>query len=183
MSLDSRRMLYFLRIAEFAFSSLARARKASVSPSPHLSHHVRQLEEDLGVILLVRRPRGVTVTEAGANLVEHARAVVQRIEEAERDLRKGSRELTGTVRLGLASSLAAPLTPLLSQIVGRPASRHRAPSRRGDEHGARGVGEDRTTRSRPQPSMAWRSIGRRRCSARISISSARPGRSITSLTA
>lgn len=115
MILDSRRLLYFLRIAEFG--SLSQAAKSLGVAQPALSHYIRQLEEHLGITLLVRRPRGVAVTEAGANLLEHARAIVERIEEAERDLRSQSREITGTVNLGLPSSIAAPLTPLLLKAL------------------------------------------------------------------
>lgn len=112
--LDSRRLYYFLRIAEFG--SFSRAALELGVAQPALSHHMRQLERYLGATLLVRRPRGVTVTEAGATLLEHARAVVDRMDLAERDLRSSSLEITGTVNLGLASSVAASLTPhLLSQ--------------------------------------------------------------------
>jgi LysR family nitrogen assimilation transcriptional regulator len=113
--LDSRRLNYFLRIAEAGSFSRA-AIKLGVA-QPALSHHIRQLEETLGVKLLVRRSRGVGVTEAGAALLKHARAIVGRMEEAERDLRSSLLQVTGSVHLGLASSVAASLTPLLLREV------------------------------------------------------------------
>ena len=116
--LDSRRLYYFLRITEAGSFSQAASELGVAQPA--LSHHIAQLEKYLGVTLLVRRPRGVTVTEAGASLLEHARAVVERMDLAERDLRNSSLEISGTVKIGLASSVAASLTPhLLSEMKQR----------------------------------------------------------------
>lgn len=117
MPLDSRRLLYFLRIAEFG--SFSRAAVSLGVAQPALSHHIRQLEEELGVQLLVRRPRGVTVTGAGAGLVEHARAILARIDEAEQELRSNAQQISGTVSLGLVTSVATSLTPLLLAEIRR----------------------------------------------------------------
>jgi LysR family nitrogen assimilation transcriptional regulator len=113
--LDTRRLLYFLRIADCGSFSQAAITLGVAQPA--LSHHMRQLEEYLGTTLLVRRARGVTVTDAGANLLEHARVIVERIEKAENDLRSGARQIVGTVNLGLASSVAASLTPTLVREI------------------------------------------------------------------
>ncbi|WP_316980075.1 LysR substrate-binding domain-containing protein [Shumkonia mesophila] len=115
MLLDSRRLLYFLRIAEF--ESFSQAAKSLHIAQPALSHHVRQLEESLGVSLFNRRSRGITLTEEGTALLHHARSIVSRIEDAENELRNRTLEVTGSITLGLASSIAAPLTPLLLNSV------------------------------------------------------------------
>jgi len=115
MLLDSRRLLYFLRIAEFG--SFSQAAKSLHVAQPALSHHIRQMEAHLGAPLFIRRPRGVVLTEAGAMLLDHARTIVRRIEDAEHDLRHHAREVAGRVTLGLASSIAAPLTPPLIEAV------------------------------------------------------------------
>lgn len=113
--LDSRRLLYFLRIAEFG--SFSQAAKSLHVAQPALSHHIRQMEEHLGVPLFIRRPRGIVLTEAGTTLLDHARTIVKRIEDAEHDLHNHAREVAGSVTLGLANSIAAPLTPLLLKAV------------------------------------------------------------------
>ncbi|MDR3532365.1 MAG: LysR substrate-binding domain-containing protein [Rhodopila sp.] len=113
--LDSRRLLYFLRIAESGSFSQAAASLGVAQPA--LSHHVRQLEEYLGTTLLIRRARGVVVTEAGAKLMEHARVIVEGMERAEQELRSGAQQIVGAVNLGLASSIAASLAPRLLRDI------------------------------------------------------------------
>lgn len=115
MLLDSRRLLYFLRIAEFG--SFSQAAKSLRIAQPALSYHVRQMEEFLGVSLFKRRSRGVTLTEEGTALLRHARYIISRIEDAEHELRSHTLEVAGSVTLGLASSIAAPLTPLLLKAL------------------------------------------------------------------
>lgn len=115
--LDSRRLLYFLRIVEAGSFSRAAAKLGVAQPA--LSHHIRKLEEYLDVTLLVRRSSGVTLTEAGANLLKHTRAIIGHIDEAEYELRKTSDRITGGVSMGLASSVAKSLTPLLLREVSR----------------------------------------------------------------
>ncbi len=113
--LDSRRLLYFLRIAEFG--SFSQAAVSLGVAQPALSHHVRQLEKYLGTTLLIRQTRGVVVTEAGAKLLEHARVIVERMEKAEGELRSEAQQIAGAVTLGLASSIATSLAPVLLRDV------------------------------------------------------------------
>lgn len=115
--LDSRRLLYFLRIVETGSFSRAAAKLGVAQPA--LSHHIRKLEEYLDVTLLVRRSSGVTLTEAGANLLKYTRAIIGHIDEAEYELRRASHRITGSVSLGLASSVAKSLTPLLLREISR----------------------------------------------------------------
>ena len=113
--LDARRLAYFLRIAELGSISRAAAQLGVAQPA--LSHHIRLLEAELGVPLLVRHARGVTATEAGDALAEHARGIMRRIEAAEEDLRNTAGRLVGAVTVGIASSLAESLAPPLLRTV------------------------------------------------------------------
>ena len=58
---------YILRLAEFGSVSRA-ARELGVDAST-LSRHVSALESELGVLLFERRPRGVTATQTGLNVL------------------------------------------------------------------------------------------------------------------
>ncbi|MFY9734197.1 MAG: LysR family transcriptional regulator, partial [Rhodoplanes sp.] len=72
---------------------------------PALGLQIRQLEDDLGVALLVRHSRGVVPTEAGRLLYDRAVAILAQLAEARGEvaaLGRGSRE---TVTLGLSPSL------------------------------------------------------------------------------
>lgn len=49
---------------------------------PALSRQIQHLEEELGVVLLVRVPRGVELTDAGRELLDKARAALDAAEQA-----------------------------------------------------------------------------------------------------
>jgi LysR family nitrogen assimilation transcriptional regulator len=110
--LDLRRLRYFRTIAE-AGSLSAAARSLRVA-QPALSHHVRELERQLGP-LFVRRNNGVTLTRSGELLYAHACDLLDRVEKAEADL-LALAPADGSVqrlRLTIISSIAADLTPAL----------------------------------------------------------------------
>jgi DNA-binding transcriptional LysR family regulator len=62
----------------------AAARRLNVG-QPAVSKMVAQLEDRLGVKLLVRTTRGLTATEAGLNYYERARRSIEEADEAELD--------------------------------------------------------------------------------------------------
>src|SRR5689334_7857835 len=63
------------------------------------SARIRGMENALGVPLLARDRRGVTLLPAGQCLVEHARLIVQQVERMRGDLGSFARGLAGSVRL------------------------------------------------------------------------------------
>jgi DNA-binding transcriptional LysR family regulator len=76
-----------------------------------VSRQVAAMEAAAEAPLFERAPRGVRVTEAGRVLLEHAGAVLDQVNAAERDL-AGLRTLaTGRVRLGAFATSVAALVP------------------------------------------------------------------------
>jgi len=67
---------------------------------PAISQQVRTLEEALGVPLLVRVGRGTRPTPAGETLVQYARQILDKVDEAERVLLEQGRGRAGLVRFG-----------------------------------------------------------------------------------
>ncbi|CAO3410129.1 LysR family transcriptional regulator [Azospirillum largimobile] len=96
--LDFRRLRYFVTVCELGSFSKA-SEFLSVAQSA-LSQHVAMLEDDLGVQLLVRQPRGVSRTEAGERLYAHARGVLHALEQAELDVQSLTRTVVGPVMVG-----------------------------------------------------------------------------------
>jgi len=112
MSLSIRAMQCF--VAVVSTGSISRAAGALHVAQPALSLLIRNLEEDLGVVLLHRSARGVTPTAAGARLLAHAREILGRIDAARADVREDISTPRGTVLLAMSMSMAKLLTvPLL----------------------------------------------------------------------
>ena len=78
--MDLRQLRYFIAILEQG--SFSKASQYLHVAQPALSHHVRQMEDDLGVELMVRGPRGVTPTQAGERLLHHARLIMRQVDAA-----------------------------------------------------------------------------------------------------
>jgi LysR family glycine cleavage system transcriptional activator len=100
----------FVAVArEGNFTRTAKARHLTVSA---LSHRLRQLEARLGQTLLVRGPRGVTPTPAGARLLEQVAPALETVERALRGLRSRTREgLTISLMPTMASGWLIPRLP------------------------------------------------------------------------
>ena len=71
--MDLKQLRYFARIAEFG--SFTRAAAELRVAQSALSYQVGELEAELGVVLLNRHSRGVSLTEAGASVLERAHRV------------------------------------------------------------------------------------------------------------
>lgn len=91
----------FVRITETgSFSAVARENGAS---QPAISRQVAQLEEYLGVRLLQRSTRSLTLTEDGRGLLSHAQVVLDTVAEAEAFVGRRRASPAGLVRLGCPS--------------------------------------------------------------------------------
>ncbi|MDH8660872.1 LysR family transcriptional regulator, partial [Klebsiella pneumoniae] len=67
---------------------------------PSLSQQIKSLEEELGVQLLVRHARGVTVTEQGQQLYDRACRILQEVDDAKDSIRLQSSDPSGRVTVG-----------------------------------------------------------------------------------
>lgn len=103
----------FVRVVELGSLSAA-GRHLRMSPAV-VSHRLQQLEHHLGVRLLNRTTRQVSLTEQGAAFYEAAQTVVAAVEEAESVVADaGGRprgELKVTAPLGFGRRVVAPLVP------------------------------------------------------------------------
>jgi DNA-binding transcriptional LysR family regulator len=88
----------FVRAAESG--SFSRAAREMGLSQPSVSRIISELEARLGVTLLLRTTRRITVTEAGSLFLERARDILADIENAE-DAARGLDSLRGIVRLAI----------------------------------------------------------------------------------
>jgi DNA-binding transcriptional LysR family regulator len=97
----------------------AAARRLNVG-QPAVSKLVAQLEDRLGVKLLVRTTHGLTATEAGLNYYERARRSIEEADEAELAARGAGSGLTGRLRVCAAVTFARiHLMPRIPEFLAR----------------------------------------------------------------
>ena len=99
-----RAMQAFVLVVDSGSFSRA-ARRLNVG-QPALSKSIAQLEDRLGVKLLVRTTRGLSPTEAGLNFYERARRLIEDADEAERAARGAAAGLVGKLRISAAVTFA-----------------------------------------------------------------------------
>jgi LysR family transcriptional regulator, nitrogen assimilation regulatory protein len=98
-----RQLKYFIGVVEAG--NMTRAAERLHVAQTALGMQIRQLEEDLGVALLVRHSRGVEPTEAGSLLHTRALAILKLVDEARNDVRACEQNNGETIRLGITPAL------------------------------------------------------------------------------
>jgi DNA-binding transcriptional LysR family regulator len=113
---DISALMAFVALADHLNFRVAAAR-LGVTPSA-LSHTIRQLEERLGVRLLNRTTRSVSLTDAGLRLVERLRPAVDQISAALEDLGEEQSRPFGRLRLyATHSAAAAVIVPVWARFL------------------------------------------------------------------
>jgi DNA-binding transcriptional LysR family regulator len=109
---ETRELRYFVAVAEELHFGRA-ARRLAIAQPP-LSRAIQQLERRLGVILLHRSSRAISLTEAGQVLLREARAALDAVEAAQRRTRRAAAEQPGVVVL---ATKAGASSELLSRLL------------------------------------------------------------------
>lgn len=113
--MDIRQLRYFIAIAEEGSLSAASSRVHVAQPS--LSQHVIKLEDELGVRLIERSPRGTVLTESGQILLRHAREICASMDICRESVRQSGVEPHGGVTIGLPSSVSMVLSVPLAETL------------------------------------------------------------------
>src|SRR6195952_3064228 len=117
--MDLRQLEAFVAVAtELHFG---RAAERLLIGQPTLSDLVRRLERELGTPLLTRTTRRVALTEAGAELLRHAKTILDDIAAASTAVRRIAGGDGGTVRVGITPPVAPTLAPYLRETFARQA--------------------------------------------------------------
>jgi LysR family transcriptional regulator, hca operon transcriptional activator len=111
--MELRHLRYFVAVAEEGSVRLAAERRLHTA-QPSLSRQIRELEQELGVDLMVRSSRGVTLNNAGRAFLDHARSLLSQAEMAIEAARRVGRAEKTSVTLGFLTGYEIELlTPVL----------------------------------------------------------------------
>jgi len=107
--MDLRSIKYFVQIADLG--SITRAAHHLGVAQPALTRHVRGIEDELGMQLLVRLPRGVRLTGAGRQYLGLCRRILREFARVKEELRGGLEMPSGRVILGMTPTTGRLLLP------------------------------------------------------------------------
>ena len=97
--MELRHLRYFIAVAEEGSLTLA-AEKRLHTAQPSLSRQIRDLEDQVGVELLLRSARGVELTEAGKAFIDHARLAIAQVDTAVEAARRAAQPAKPRFALG-----------------------------------------------------------------------------------
>jgi DNA-binding transcriptional LysR family regulator len=115
--LEVREARYFTAVAEEL--SFRRAAERLHMSQPPLSQAIKALEHRLGVTLLHRNTRAVTLTPAGAVLLDACRVLIGAAEAADTAARQAADGQTGALRIGAVTSAFSDLLPRALEVFRR----------------------------------------------------------------
>ncbi|QGK69351.1 LysR family transcriptional regulator [Allosaccharopolyspora coralli] len=107
--LDVRRLQLLRELAHRG--TIAAVAEAMTFTASAVSQQLSVLEKEAGVALLERTGRRVVLTPAGRGLVDHADAVLARLEQAQSDLASAREGLGGPLRIGTFPSAGRTIVP------------------------------------------------------------------------
>ncbi len=117
MSFRRGHLQYFVTVAQEGQITRAAAKLHIAQPA--LSHAISQLESELGVKLLERRARGVTLTAAGEVFLPKAREALERAHDATVTAHALARGASGVLELGFVGPPPTYSTPQLFAAFAR----------------------------------------------------------------
>jgi DNA-binding transcriptional LysR family regulator len=114
---DVRQLEALLAVAEEGSFTAAADRLHTVQSN--VSEHIRQLEHELGVQLLVRGRRGTVPTEFGDRVIDRARAIRSEFEALHKDVSMLQGLETGHATLGVVGTVSRSLVPVVVAEIRR----------------------------------------------------------------
>lgn len=111
--MDLKQLNYFIAVAETGH--LGRAAERLHVSQPPLTRQIQLLEEELETVLFQRTPRGMDLTQAGAALLDDARALRMLATQAKQRVRRAGRGELGRLDIGVYGTAMFGVLPRLLQ--------------------------------------------------------------------
>lgn len=99
--MELRQLGYFVAVADTG-SFKAAAKRCYISQSA-ISQQVKNLEEELDTLLLIRNGRDIELTESGAELLSRAKKIIKQANDAKENILSMNHELCGELHIGIGS--------------------------------------------------------------------------------
>jgi LysR family nitrogen assimilation transcriptional regulator len=109
--IDIRELRTFVHVARSG--SVSRAAEQLNIAQPALSRQLRKLEDELGVVLLNRHGRGVSLTRAGSLLLQRAEAVLVQFGQIPHEVKVSEDQFAGHVTLGVPPAAGLVIAPIV----------------------------------------------------------------------
>lgn len=109
--MNLRDLKYIIAVAETCH--FGKASERCFVSQPTLSGQIKKLEEELGVTIFERTKRSVELTPTGAEIVDHARKVIEQADAIEQLARAHQDPLAGPLRVGIIPTISPYLIPLI----------------------------------------------------------------------
>ena len=114
--MELRHLRYFVAVAEEGSLTNAAERRLHTA-QPSLSRQIRDLELEVGVSLLERGARGITLTAAGRTFLDHARLALSQVEAATDGARRTAQPQKPALSMGFMVGLEVMWLPHLLRIL------------------------------------------------------------------
>src|SRR5689334_22785962 len=102
--MEMRQLRYFVAVGEEQHYGRAAQRLRVAQPA--LSRQIQNLEEEIGVELFERLPRGVKIADAGKLFLNAARRTLQEVNDATVRAKRIASGQSGTLRIGFVESIS-----------------------------------------------------------------------------
>jgi LysR family nitrogen assimilation transcriptional regulator len=112
--MELRHLRSLVRIAEMG--SFSRAAESLNIAQPALSQHIRQLEDELGVALLIRHSRGTKLSPAGEELLPEALKILSHIRSIKVQFANKRHSFRSELRLGLPTTVIRVLGKKIARV-------------------------------------------------------------------
>ncbi|WP_233545045.1 LysR family transcriptional regulator [Pseudooceanicola sediminis] len=112
---ELRTLRYFVCVAEE--KNMTRAAERLRIAQPALSRQITRLEQDLGVAVFIRTPRGVELTEPGEVLLRRAYGILAQISQAHHDVTAHADAPRGVVVVGMPPTPGEFIVPPLYEHI------------------------------------------------------------------
>ena len=159
--MNLRDLRYFVALADT--KHFGKAAERSFVSQPTLSAQIKKLENYLGVQLIERQPRRVTLTETGAKILPLARRILQESDEIISLARNEHDPLSGKLKLALIPTIGPYLLPLVTRKLRKQLPQLKLMLYEYQTQPLLGTSAQRRDRARHSCACPWRSMASRLC--------------------